>query len=124
MVEDKIYIALIIDPEGGFKDYARSILTEKGYQVIESQSEVSGYDLLKKNKPDFIICSDYLPGSSGLGFYYNIREIAKEWEYRFVLVLLSRHYYKFPQGFYDPEKFRMLEYGFTDSQLMNALLEP
>ena len=72
---DKTTTVLIVDPFDALRVLTRHILVNEGFQVIEAKDELSGLQYLLENKPNYVICSEHLPGLSGLQFYYRLNRL-------------------------------------------------
>ena len=68
---------LIVDDEKKIRDIYRKLLTEEGYEIIETSNAVDAYEILEKKKVDLVILDIQLPKIKGdtlhevLRFFHN-----------------------------------------------------
>ena len=118
---NKTTTVLIVDPFDALRVLTRYILVNEGFQVIEAKDELSGLQYLLENKPKYVICSEYLPGLSGLQFYYRLNRLKGFSDFSFVLTVNSAFYYKNISSLDSSIPLVILERPFTVEDLLKAL---
>jgi len=72
---------LIIEDENKIRVIYKKLLTEEGYEVIETSNAIEAYDILEKRKVDLVILDIQLPKIKGdqlfevLRFFHNQSKI-------------------------------------------------
>ena len=112
---------LIVEPFDALRVLTRHILVNEGFQVIEAKDELSGFQCLIENKPKYVICSEYLPGLSGLQFYYRLNRLKGFSDFSFVLAVNSAFYYKNITSLDNIIPLVILERPFTVEELLKSL---
>ena len=64
---------LIVDDEESIRTIFSAVLRQKGYEVIEADSGLAGYELAKMHLPDLIITDVAMEGGGGEALLYFIR---------------------------------------------------
>jgi class 3 adenylate cyclase len=64
---------LIVDDEEAIRTIFSAVLRQKGYQVLEADSGLGGYELAKKHLPDVIITDIAMEGGGGEALLHFIR---------------------------------------------------
>lgn len=118
---NKTTTVLIVDPFDALRVLTRYILVNEGFQVIEAKDELSGLQYLFENKPKYVICSEYLPGLSGLQFYYRLNRLKGFSDLSFVLTVNSAFYYKNITSLDNSIPLVILERPFTVEDLLKSL---
>jgi len=118
---NKATTVLIVDPFDALRVLTRHILVNEGFQVIEAKDELSGLQYLLENKPQYVICSEYLPGLSGLQFYYRLNRLKGFSDFHFVLTMNSAFYYKNITSLENNIPLVILERPFSVEELLESL---
>ncbi len=66
-------LILLVEDDGDILDFNRSLLTEKGYQVITTNNGDDAIKLLQEQLPDLVITDLLMPGKDGLSLIRDIR---------------------------------------------------
>ncbi len=67
---------LIIDDEEALRLIVRTALGDEGFEVIEADNGMDGFDLARKHQPDLILCDVKMKGLDGYATLEKIREDA------------------------------------------------
>ena len=89
---------LLIDDDNLHLEALRSLLTDKGHEVVTACDGMDGMDKFQL-KPDIVICDIMMPGCSGLDFINHVRNIATDPTP--IIVLSSGMYGSIISEFYD-----------------------
>jgi len=65
---------LIIDDSNFQRNQLKSILEKNGYEVIEAHDGQVGFQKIKQNKPDCIICDLLMPNVDGFEFLKSLHD--------------------------------------------------
>ncbi len=76
---------LIVDDSSTDRDNLRTILSNKGYAVIEAHDGLTGIEVANKEQPDLIFLDVVMPGKSG---YEICRAIKKDARTKAIPVIL------------------------------------
>ena len=80
---------LAIDNELGVLDTLRTILVERGHEVIYALSGEEGIKKLEKENPDIIICDIKMPGKDGYEVLKEIKNDPAKWRPVIMLTVLN-----------------------------------
>jgi len=64
---------LLIDDDKFMRRFLTLAFAKAGYGILEAEEATSGFDLLEKKNPDFVVCDQVMPGMSGTDFYKKMR---------------------------------------------------
>lgn len=65
---------LVIDEEAEFREALTKWLAEDGWTVLESDAGEQGLELLRKHRPQVVICDLLMPGCNGFRFCRHVHE--------------------------------------------------
>ena len=82
---------LIVDDEEAIRTTFSLVLREKGYDVIEADAGLSGYELARKHLPDLIITDISMEGGGGEALLHFIRNDAQLANKQVVMITGATH---------------------------------
>ncbi len=56
---------LIVDDDPSYQHYLKMVLGGSGYKTIAASTTDLGYELFKDERPDVVVASNFMPGTSG-----------------------------------------------------------
>lgn len=80
---------LAIDNELGVLDTLKTILVERGHEVIYALSGEEGIAKFEKENPDIVICDIKMPGKDGYEVLKEIRKDPAKWRPIIMLTVLN-----------------------------------
>ena len=80
---------LAIDNELGVLDTLKTILVERGHEVIYALSGEEGISKFEHESPDIVICDIKMPGKDGYEVLKEIRKDSAKWRPVIMLTVLS-----------------------------------
>ena len=103
---------LAIDNELGVLDTLRTILVERGHEVIYALSGEEGIAKVKKENPDIVICDIKMPGKDGYEVLKEIKKDPIKWRPVIMLTVLSemgsiRKAYDYEADYYITKPFKV-----------------
>jgi len=78
MENSSIISVLIADDEEGIRDIISFYLESEGYKFYTAKNGVEAFEIVTKNKIDFIISDIRMPGGDGLSLLDNVRKYNPE----------------------------------------------
>lgn len=64
---------LLIDDDKFMRRFLTLAFAKAGYGILEAEDATTGFDILEKKNPDFVVCDQVMPGMSGTDFYKKLR---------------------------------------------------
>ncbi|MDD5680329.1 MAG: response regulator [Candidatus Omnitrophica bacterium] len=103
---------LAIDNELGVLDTLRTILVERGHEVIYALSGEEGITKFKKENPDIVICDIKMPGKDGYEVLKEIKKDPTKWRPVIMLTVLNemtsiRKAYDYEVDYYITKPFKV-----------------
>lgn len=96
---------LIIEDEANIRELLTYNLTSNGYQTMEAEDGIKGFEMSVREKPDLILIDLMLPGKNGLDI---CRELRGKGAKTPIIMLTAKNE--------DIDKVMGLEFGADDSQ--------
>ncbi len=103
---------LAIDNELGVLDTLKSILAERGHEVLYALSGEEGISKFEKENPDIVICDIKMPGKDGYEVLKEIRKDPTKWRPIIILTVLNemasiRKAYDYDADYYITKPFKV-----------------
>lgn len=103
---------LAIDNELGVLDTLKTILTERGHEVIYALSGEEGIAKFEKEDPDIVICDIKMPGKDGYEVLKEIKKNPAKWRPVIMLTVLNemsdmRKAYDYEADYYITKPFKV-----------------
>jgi CheY-like chemotaxis protein len=62
-------IVLVIEDDTAIRENTAELLELSDYKVLTAENGIAGFDIVKNNKPDVVICDIMMPVSDGRAFF-------------------------------------------------------
>jgi CheY-like chemotaxis protein len=103
---------LAVDNELGVLDTLRTILVERGHEVIYALSGEEGIAKFEKESPDMVICDIKMPGKDGYDVLKEIKKDPSKWRPVIMLTVLNemtdiRKAYDYEADYYITKPFKV-----------------
>jgi CheY-like chemotaxis protein len=103
---------LAVDNELGVLDTLRTILVERGHEVIYALSGEEGIAKFEKESPDMVICDIKMPGKDGYDVLKEIKKDPLKWRPVIMLTVLNemtdiRKAYDYEADYYITKPFKV-----------------
>lgn len=80
------FTVLLVDDDKFMRRFLTLAFAKAGYGILEAEDANTGFDLLTKNTPDFVVCDQVMPGMSGTEFYKKMRAMDQFKELPFLIL--------------------------------------
>jgi CheY-like chemotaxis protein len=67
-------MVLVIEDDTAIRENTAELLELSNYKVLTAENGIVGFNVVKKNKPDVIICDIMMPVSDGRAFFRLVKE--------------------------------------------------